>query len=178
MDSHDEPLDEPGPDRAETESLLRGIPLAAMPQDRDSLLWACGYEAGRAATSSVTPAAGGGIRSWLPLVTSTAAAFSIGLATAGAFSPSPTLRDADTGVVTSRPPVVAPVNAKPPLPTSVTARQKKHRKGLYASMPLGRLEELLAAPSVPPELRGIAPPPDRPPLRIRDAMLGLDSIDL
>jgi hypothetical protein len=178
MNSHDESPTDVSADSAETEAFLRRISLSAMPMDRDRLVWDCGYEAGKAATGSVTPAAGGGIRSWLPLVTSTAAAFSIGLATAGAFSPSPTLRDADTEVVTSRPPVVAPVNAKPPLPASVTARQKKPRKGLYASMPLGRLEELLAAPSVPPELRGIAPPPDRPPLRIRDAMLGLDSIDL
>ncbi len=178
MDSHDEPLDEPRPDRAETESLLRGIPLAAMPQDRDSLLWACGYEAGRAATRSVTPAAGGGIRSWLPLVTSTAAAFFVGLATAGAFSPPPTLRDADTEVATSRPIVVAPVNAKPPRPAPVTARQKKPREGLYASMPPGRLEELLAAPSVPAEKRGITPPPDRPPLRVRNGFSGFDSIDL
>lgn len=178
MNSHDESLDESGPDRAETEALLRGIPLAAVPQDRDRLLWDCGSEAGRAATGSATPAAGGRIRSWLPLVTSTAAAFLVGFATAGAFSPSPTLRDADTEVATSRPPVVAPVNAKPPRPTPVTARQKKPREGLYASVPLGRLEELLAAPSVPPAPRGIAPPADRPPLRIRDAMLGFDSIDL
>jgi len=178
MNSHDEPLDESRPDRAETEALLRGIPLAAVPQDRDRLLWDCGYQAGKAAASSVTPAAGGRIRSWLPLVTSTAAAFLVGFATAGAFSPYPTLRDADTEVATSRPPAVAPVNAKPLRPAPVTARQKKPREGLYASMPPGRLEEFLAAPSVPPELRGIAPPPDRPPLRVRDAMLGFDSIDL
>jgi len=178
MGSHDESLGESWPDRAETEALLRGILLAAVPQDRDSLLWACGYEAGKASKSRATPAAGEGIRAWLPLVTSTAAAFFVGLATAGAFSPPPTLRDADTEVATSRPIVGAPVNAKPPRPAPVTARQKKPREGLYASVPLGRLEELLAAPSVPPAPRGIAPPPDRPPLRIRDAMLGLDSIDL
>ena len=178
MNSHDEPLDESRPDRAETEALLRGIPLAAVPQDRDRLLWDCGYQAGRAATGRATPAAGGRIRSWLPLVTSTAAAFLVGFATAGAFSPPPTLRDADTEVATFRPPVVAPVNAKPSRPAPVTARQKKPREGLHASVPLGRLEELLAAPSVPPAPHGIAPPPDRPPLRIRDAMLGLDSIDL
>ena len=178
MNSHDESLGESWPDRAETEALLRRIALSAMPMDRDRLLWACGSEAGRAASCRVTPAAGGRIRSWLPLVTSTAAAFFVGFATAGAFSPPPTLRDADTEVATFRPPVVAPVNAKPPRPAPVTARQKKPREGLYASVPLGRLEELLAAPSVPPAPRGIAPPPDRPPLRIRDAMLGLDSIDL
>lgn len=178
MNSHDKPLDEPRPDRAETEALLRGIAISAMPMDRDSLLWDCGYEAGKAATSSATPVAGGKIRPWLPLVTSTAAAFLVGFATAGAISPPPTLRDADTEVATSRPPVVAPVNAKPSRPAPVTARQKKPREGLYASMPPGRLEELLAAPSVPPAPRGIAPPPDRPPLRVRNGFSGFDSIDL
>jgi hypothetical protein len=178
MNSHDESSTDVPADNAETEAFLRRISLFAMPMDRDRLVWDCGYEAGRAASGSATPAAGGRIRSWLPLVTSTAAAFLVGFATAGAFSPPPTLRDADTEVATSRPPVVAPVNAKPPRSAPVTARQKKPREGLYASVPLGRLEELLAAPSVQLAPRGMTAPPDRPPLRIRDAMLDFNSIDL
>ena len=178
MDSHDEPLDEPWPDRAETEKLLRGIALAAVPHDRDSLLWACGYEAGKGATSRVTPTAGGTIRAWLPFLASTAAAFFVGYVFAGPFSSSGAIRDTNPDVANSAPRVPKPLNDNPPRPASATGRVEKPRDGLYASVPPNRLEELLAVPSVPPELRGIALPPDRPPLRVRNGLSGLDSIDL
>jgi len=178
MDSHDESLDEPRPDRAETESLLRGIGLAAVPQDRDSLLWACGYEAGRAAESRATPTAGRRIRAWLPLVTSTAAAFFIGFFSSGALSVSPTVRDGNSEVAIAPPSATAPATPAPPRSAPAVPRLKRPREGLYASVPLNRLDELLAAPSVPPELRGVTPPPDRPPLRVRDGFSRLDSIDL
>jgi len=178
MNSHDESPNDIPAENAETAAFLRRIVLSAVPMDRDRLLWDCGYEAGKAASGRPAPTAGRSIRAWLPSLASSAAAFFIGLATAGVYSGNAALRDVDRAVATALSPVVEPASAKPYRPATAAPRLKKPREGLYASVPLGRLEELLAAPTVPPAPRRMIPPPDRPPLRIRDAMLNFDSIDL
>jgi len=178
MDIHDEPLGKSRPEHAETEQLLRGIGLAAAPKDRDSLLWACGYEAGKTATGRVTPKAGATIRTLLPLIASTAAAFFIGFASAGPSWRFGVPRDTNPEVAASAPRSPKPTTEKLARPAPATGRLEKPGDGLYASVPPKRLEELLAAPSVPSDLRGIALPPDRPPLRVRNGFSGLDSIDL
>jgi len=178
MDAHDEPLGESRRGHAETEALLHDIPLAAKPQDRDSLLWACGYEAGKAATGRVTPVSGGTIRAWLPLLASTAAAFLIGFTSAGAFWSSRVMRGATPELATAAPDVVKPSVDNPLRATRAPVRVETPHDGLSASLPPARLERLLAAPSARPELRGAALPPDRPPLRIRNGFMDLDWIDL
>lgn len=178
MDTHDEPFGESPPGDAETEELLRGIPLAAMPPDRDSLFWACGYEAGKATTGRVTPVSGGMIRAWLPLIASTAAGFLIGFTSAGAFSSSRVMRGATPELATAAPDVLKPSVDNPLRSTPAAVRVETPHDGLSASLPPARLETLLAAPSTPPELRGTALPPDRPPLRIRNGFMDLDRIDL
>jgi hypothetical protein len=177
MDNHDQPLGETRPGHAETEKLLRGIGLAAVPKDRDDLIWACGYEAGRASVGRVAPTARRTIRSWLPLVTSTAAAFLVGYFTSGAASLAPTGRNAPP-VAASAPRIPADARAKPDHPAPATAPAPRPREGLFASVPPDRLDSILAAPREFRDPGDVARPFDEPPLRTGSYREALDRFNL
>lgn len=178
MNSHDEtPTDVPA-GNAETEAFLRRISLSAMPMDRDRLVWDCGYEAGKAATGSVTPAAGGGIRAWLPSLAATAAAFAVGFFSSSAFSVSPVARDARTEMATSalRPTVAVP--AEYLHPAVAAPRLKRPREELSTAVPLNRLDSFLAAPQTTLDPGSMTPPLGDPPLRVRNIRECMNQISL
>lgn len=184
MDRHDEAPGELSPDRAALQALLRGIPLAAEPADKDTLLWSCGHAAGRAEASAAVPRehqATRGVRFWLPLAGSTAAAFLVGVASAGAFSSGARPGDATRQMTGASPPVdvaaTVPdrVGTRHPAPVS---RPRSPAEGLSATMPLHRIDDILATSDLPPIPAGFASPPDRPPLRVRSGRAILESFDL
>lgn len=183
MDPHDTPIGEPRPDQAVLESLLQHIPLAAKPRDEESLLWRCGFAAGRAslsATEGLHPAAADRVRHWLAFAAATAAAFVVGLGMAGAFRGDRPLRDQPRDLArAARDPVAppsGPFKIAPSAPPSKLVTQPRSRPdGLYAAMPLRHLDDLLTAPAFPRTSDAAAPASDRTLLRVRG---GVDPIDL
>jgi hypothetical protein len=178
MNSHDESSTDVPADNAETEAFLRRISLFAMPMDRDRLVWDCGYEAGRAASGSATPAAGGGIRAWLPSLAATAAAFVVGFFSSSAFSVSPVARDARTEMATSAPSPTVTAPAEYLHPAVPAPRLKRPREELSTAVPLNRLDSFLAAPQTTLDPGSMAPPLGDPPLRVRNIRECLNQISL